>query len=179
LPVVACRCASTFMGRLNAGHRLRHLACSDARYGNGPALHYPPPKASSRPNECEDCQRGGGLAQPWAAAASLRISSHHLISTRKAPRDDIKTIRFADSGFRYRLLDKSQRLSVDIDNHWGGDLEAKQRELLALCRRVSLGQVLRELEPPRPNRRTKWQDAASATVDPLIAVLQIRDFLRQ
>jgi len=48
-------------------------------------------------------------------------------------------------GFRYRLLDNSQRFSVDIDYHWGGDLEAKQRELLALCRRVILGQVRREL----------------------------------
>ena len=48
-------------------------------------------------------------------------------------------------GFRYRLLDNSQRFSVDIDYHWGGDLEAKQRELLSLCRRVVLGQVRREL----------------------------------
>jgi predicted nucleotidyltransferase component of viral defense system len=48
-------------------------------------------------------------------------------------------------GFRYRLLDNSQRFSVDIDYHWGGDLEAKQRELLSLCRRVILGQVRREL----------------------------------
>ena len=48
-------------------------------------------------------------------------------------------------GFRYRLLDKSQRFSVDIDYHWDGDLEEKQRELLSLCRRVILGQVRREL----------------------------------
>ena len=48
-------------------------------------------------------------------------------------------------GFRYRLLDNSQRFSVDIDYHWDGDLEAKQRELLGLCRRVILGQVRREL----------------------------------
>jgi hypothetical protein len=48
-------------------------------------------------------------------------------------------------GFRYRLLDNIQRFSVDIDYHWGGDLEAKQRELLGLCRRVILGQVRREL----------------------------------
>jgi len=48
-------------------------------------------------------------------------------------------------GFRLRLLDNSQRFSVDIDYHWEGDLEAKQRELLALCRRVILGQVRREL----------------------------------
>ena len=48
-------------------------------------------------------------------------------------------------GFRYRLLDNSQRFSVDIDYHWGGNLEVKQQELLALCRRVILGQVRREL----------------------------------
>jgi hypothetical protein len=48
-------------------------------------------------------------------------------------------------GFRYRLLNNSQRFSVDIDYHWEGNLEAKQRELLALCRRVILGQVRREL----------------------------------
>jgi len=48
-------------------------------------------------------------------------------------------------GFRYRLLDNSQRFSVDIDYHWGGDLEVKQQELLALCRRIILGQVRREL----------------------------------
>jgi Nucleotidyl transferase AbiEii toxin, Type IV TA system len=48
-------------------------------------------------------------------------------------------------GFRYRLLDNSQRFSVDIDYHWGGDLEAKQGELLRLCRRLILSQVRREL----------------------------------
>jgi hypothetical protein len=48
-------------------------------------------------------------------------------------------------GFRYRLLDNSQRFSVDIDYHWSGDLDAKQRELLRLCRRVILAQVRREL----------------------------------
>ena len=48
-------------------------------------------------------------------------------------------------GFRYRLLDNSQRFSVDIDYHWGGDLDAKQQELQALCRRGILGQVRREL----------------------------------
>ena len=48
-------------------------------------------------------------------------------------------------GFRYRLLDNSQRFSVDIDYHWGGNLEEEQRALLSLCRRVILGQVRREL----------------------------------
>jgi hypothetical protein len=44
-------------------------------------------------------------------------------------------------GFRYRLLDGSQRFSVDIDYHWEGDLDAKQQELLRLCRRVILRQI--------------------------------------
>lgn len=48
-------------------------------------------------------------------------------------------------GFRYRLLDRSQRFSVDIDYHWGGDLEAKQAELLNLCKRVVLGAIRQEL----------------------------------
>jgi uncharacterized protein YbjT (DUF2867 family) len=53
-------------------------------------------------------------------------------------------------GFRYRLLDGSQRFSVDIDYHWAGDLDAKQQELLALCRRVILRQVA--LHPDSPAR---------------------------
>jgi hypothetical protein len=37
-------------------------------------------------------------------------------------------------GFRYRLLDKSARLSADIDYHCDSDLQAKQHELLRLLR---------------------------------------------
>jgi hypothetical protein len=48
-------------------------------------------------------------------------------------------------GFRYRLLDRSERFSVDIDYHWDADLDAKQQELLRLCRRIVLGQVRRDL----------------------------------
>jgi hypothetical protein len=35
-------------------------------------------------------------------------------------------------GFRYRFIDRSARLSMDIDYHWAGELEVKQRELVAL-----------------------------------------------
>jgi hypothetical protein len=35
-------------------------------------------------------------------------------------------------GFRYRMLDRGPRRSVDIDFHWHGDLVAKQRELIEL-----------------------------------------------
>jgi hypothetical protein len=48
-------------------------------------------------------------------------------------------------GFRYRLLDQSARLSLDIDYHWAGDLPAKQEELVALCRRRILPLVRRQL----------------------------------
>lgn len=66
-------------------------------------------------------------------------------------------------GFRLRLLDQSQRLSVDIDYHWGGDLEAKQQELLSLCRRVILGQVKRELGYEGSVSLRKGPDADSPT----------------
>lgn len=48
-------------------------------------------------------------------------------------------------GFRYRLLDNSQRFSMDIDYHWGADLTTKQGELVSLCRRTLLGRARREL----------------------------------
>jgi hypothetical protein len=60
-------------------------------------------------------------------------------------------------GFRYRLLDGSQRFSADIDYHWEGDLDAKQQELLRLCRRVILRQV---------QRQTGYQGSASARTGP-------------
>jgi hypothetical protein len=48
-------------------------------------------------------------------------------------------------GFRYRLLDQSARLSMDLDYHWEGDLATKQAELLRLCRRILVPQARREL----------------------------------
>ena len=48
-------------------------------------------------------------------------------------------------GFRFRLLDHSQRFSADIDYHWGADLDQKQQELLQVCKRLILGQVRRQL----------------------------------
>ena len=46
-------------------------------------------------------------------------------------------------GFRYRLLDRAVRLSVDIDYHWMGDLAAKQQALAELFRRRLLEQLFR------------------------------------
>lgn len=48
-------------------------------------------------------------------------------------------------GFRYRLLDKSPRQSVDVDYHWEGDLATKQQELIALFQRRLIPNVHRQL----------------------------------
>ena len=47
-------------------------------------------------------------------------------------------------GFRYRLLDRSPRVSRDIDYHWAGDLAAKQGELIAAFKRKLLPEVRRQ-----------------------------------
>lgn len=46
-------------------------------------------------------------------------------------------------GFRYRLLDASARMSVDLDYHWQGELEKKQKELIALFQKKLLPEVNR------------------------------------
>ncbi|MHC4773429.1 MAG: hypothetical protein ACYSOF_06425 [Planctomycetota bacterium] len=48
-------------------------------------------------------------------------------------------------GFRYRFLDASVRISDDIDYHWGGDLEEKQRRLIDSFQRGLLLEVSRLL----------------------------------
>ncbi len=48
-------------------------------------------------------------------------------------------------GFRYRFLDDSVRTSDDIDYHWIGDLEEKQRGLVDSFRRVLLSEISRLL----------------------------------
>ena len=44
-------------------------------------------------------------------------------------------------GFRYRFLDGSGRTSMDIDYHLDGDLDSKQREVIALLTRKLLPEV--------------------------------------
>lgn len=67
-------------------------------------------------------------------------------------------------GFRYRLLDASVRTSDDIDYHWDGDLEEKQRELIDSFRRGLLSEVSRLLGySGRVNART-GPDADSPNV---------------
>ena len=48
-------------------------------------------------------------------------------------------------GFRYRLLDRGVRRSVDVDYHWEGDLAAKQGELIDLFDRRLLPDIRRQL----------------------------------
>lgn len=48
-------------------------------------------------------------------------------------------------GFRYRFIDRSCRTSMDLDYHWDGDLEAKQREIALLLQRKLLPEVQRLL----------------------------------
>lgn len=48
-------------------------------------------------------------------------------------------------GFRYRFLDDSVRTSDDIDYHWAGDLEEKQKELIDSFRRGLLSKASRLL----------------------------------
>jgi hypothetical protein len=67
-------------------------------------------------------------------------------------------------GFRYRLLDQSARLSLDIDYHWEGNLDEKQKELQRLCRRALLPQVRRELGYEGTVDLPKGPEAESAGV---------------
>jgi hypothetical protein len=64
-------------------------------------------------------------------------------------------------GFRYRLLDRSARVSMDIDYHWEGDMDQKQEELLRVCSRLLLPQVRRELGYEGDARRLTGPEADS------------------
>lgn len=69
-------------------------------------------------------------------------------------------------GFRYRLLDRGPRRSVDIDYHWEGDLAAKQRELISLFERRLLPDVRRQcgLEGSATAARGVGADSAAVAV---------------
>jgi len=47
-------------------------------------------------------------------------------------------------GVRFRLLDKSPRMSMDVDYHWEGTLEDKQREVVAFLKKRVLPEVRRK-----------------------------------
>lgn len=71
-------------------------------------------------------------------------------------------------GFRYRLLDRGVRRSVDIDYHWNGDLTAKRDDLIALFGRRLLPDVRRQVGMEgsvAPARGPGHDSAAVATVD--------------
>lgn len=71
-------------------------------------------------------------------------------------------------GFRYRLLDRGVRRSVDIDYHWQGDLAAKQGELIAVFERRLLPDVRRRLGMEgsvSPARGAGHESTAVATID--------------
>jgi hypothetical protein len=46
-------------------------------------------------------------------------------------------------GFRYQFLNESARRSQDVDYHWEGDLDRKQKELISLFRRKLLPEVMK------------------------------------
>ncbi|MEJ2744609.1 MAG: hypothetical protein P8123_02830 [bacterium] len=46
-------------------------------------------------------------------------------------------------GFRYQFLDESARRSQDVDYHWEGDLDRKQKELISLFERKLIPEVMK------------------------------------
>ena len=62
-------------------------------------------------------------------------------------------------GFRYRLLDASCRTSIDIDYHWEGDLDQKQREILDVLRKRLLPEVKRQFAFDGDIRAENCRDA--------------------
>ena len=71
-------------------------------------------------------------------------------------------------GFRYRLLDRGVRRSIDIDYHWQGDLAAKRGELIAVFQRRLLPDVRRRLGlegSVSPARVADQESPAVATID--------------
>lgn len=68
-------------------------------------------------------------------------------------------------GFRYRLLDRAARRSVDIDYHWTGDLASKQRELADLFDRRLLPDARRRLGLDGSVRACPIESPAAAVLE--------------
>jgi len=68
-------------------------------------------------------------------------------------------------GFRYRLLDRAARRSVDIDYHWCGDLDTKQRELADLFGRRLLPDVRRRFGLDGSVRASPIESPIAAVVE--------------
>jgi hypothetical protein len=79
---------------------------------------------------------GQPAGSAWIEAAQREIA--RMIATSPAGAGLVLM-----GGFRFRLLDRSVRTSMDIDYHCAGDLEAKQREIHSLCQRRILPEVRR------------------------------------
>ena len=67
-------------------------------------------------------------------------------------------------GFRYRLLDTSARMSIDLDYHWQGELEKKQQELIALFQKKLLPEVNRTFGYEGTVKPATGPDSESADV---------------
>ncbi len=48
-------------------------------------------------------------------------------------------------GFRYRLLNQSARMSLDVDYHWAGDFDKKQAEIIKVFRTRLIPAVSRSM----------------------------------
>lgn len=78
-------------------------------------------------------------------------------------------------GFRYRLLDGSCRMSADVDYHWEGDLEAKQKELLVLLTKKLLPEVKSQFGYEGDARRELGPDGESPFVKTVAVALYRKD----
>jgi hypothetical protein len=67
-------------------------------------------------------------------------------------------------GYRYRLLNASARVSIDIDYHWEGDLQRKQMEIVDLLRSKLLPEVKREIGYDGDIRSAAGPEAESPAV---------------
>jgi predicted nucleotidyltransferase component of viral defense system len=74
-------------------------------------------------------------------------------------------------GFRYRLLSRSCRMSLDIDYHWDGDMDGKQRELVDLLRMKLLPEVRRRFGYEGTVGQGNGPDADSPFVRTVLAAL--------
>lgn len=102
-------------------------------------------------------------SEPFDIAEQIQRMVASLVATQPAGAG----LRLV-GGFRYRLLDRGARRSVDIDYHWEGDLAAKQQELIALCERRLLPDVRRQLGldgSVGPAGRAGDEPVAAATVE--------------
>ena len=76
---------------------------------------------------------------PFALVDAIQKATVRLVATSPAGHGLLLI-----GGFRYRFIDESVRTSKDIDYHWAGNLEEKQRELLSLFQKRLLPELRRQ-----------------------------------